>query len=78
MSRVEEQLQAALGGAVERARRPGPEEAVMDEDEVGALLARACEELRVRADARDDRLDLVATGYLESVGPVVVVRSGIQ
>ena len=34
---VEEQLQAALGGAVERARRPGPEQAVVDEHEVGVL-----------------------------------------
>jgi hypothetical protein len=76
--RVEEQLQAALGGAVERARRAGPEEAVMDEDEVGVLLARACEEGRVRADARDHRLDLLASGYLQSVGPVVVVGRRIQ
>ena len=75
---VEEQLQAALGGAVEGARRPGPEEAVVDEDEVGPFLARACEELGVGADARHDRLDLLASGYLQSVGPVVVVCVGSQ
>ena len=49
---VEEQLQAALGGPVQRARRPGPEEAVVDEHEVGALLARAGEQLGIRRDAR--------------------------
>jgi hypothetical protein len=38
---VEEDLQPALGGAVERTRRPGPEQAVVDEHEAGALLARA-------------------------------------
>jgi hypothetical protein len=76
--RVEEQLQAALGGAVERSRRAGPEQAVMDEHEVRVLFTRAREELGIRAHARDYRLDLLASGYLQSVGPVVVVRSGIQ
>ena len=75
---VEEQLQAALGGAVERARRPGPEEPVVDEHEVGALLARASEQLDIRRDAGYHGLDLLASGYLQSVGPVVVVRGGIQ
>jgi hypothetical protein len=50
----------------------------MDQHEVGALLARAGEELGVRADAGHDGLDLLASGYLQSVGPVVVVRGGIQ
>src|SRR5437016_5020282 len=59
-------------------RRPGPEEGVVDEDEVGPFLARACEELGVGADARHDRLDLLASGYLQSVGPVVVVCVGSQ
>ena len=38
--------------------------AVVDEDEVGALLARAGEQLGVGADAGHDGIDLVATGYL--------------
>ena len=38
---VEERLQARLGGAVERSRRARPEQAVVHEHEVRALLARA-------------------------------------
>jgi hypothetical protein len=45
---VEEQLQAALRGTVQRARRTGPEEPVVDEHEVRALLARAGEQLDIR------------------------------
>jgi hypothetical protein len=75
---VEEQLQAALRGAVQRARRTGPEEPVVDEHEVRALLARAGEQLDIRRDAGHHGLDLLASGYLQSVGPVVVVGGGIQ
>ncbi len=75
---VEQQLQAALGGPVQRARRPGPEEPVVDEHEVGALLARAGEQLDICRDPGYDGLDLLPSGYLQSVGPVVVVRGGIQ
>ena len=61
---VEEQLQAPLRAGVQRPRRAGPEQAVVDEHEVGALFARAREQIRVGADARDDCLDVVPTGYL--------------
>jgi len=67
-----------LGGAVERARRAGPEQAVVDEHEVGALLARASEQVDIRRDARDDGFDLLAAGHLKSVRPVVVVRGGVE
>ena len=47
----------------------------VDEDvaQPDALLARAREALGVGADARRDRLDLVASGYLQPVGAVIVV-----
>jgi hypothetical protein len=61
---VEEELQTALGGAVERPRRSGPEQAVVDEDEVGALVARACEQLCVGAYTGNDGIDLRPSGYL--------------
>jgi hypothetical protein len=61
---IEQQLQAALGGGVERARGAGPEEPVVHQDEVGALRARTREEVGVGADSGDHRLDLVLSGYL--------------
>ena len=75
---VEEQLQAALGGRVEAARRAVPEQAVVDEDEVGALGGGALEQLDAGADAGHDRGNGLRTGDLEPVGAVVVEATGLQ
>jgi hypothetical protein len=75
---VEEQLQAPLRSLVQGPWGTRPEQAVVDEHEVDAFLARAREELGVGAHAGRHRLDLVAAGYLEPVGPVVVVGRGVK
>ena len=68
----------ALGGAVERARRAGPEQAVVDEDEVGARFARA-REVAALADTPSRWFATVVTpGNLKSVRPVVVVGGGVE
>jgi hypothetical protein len=45
---LEEDLQPALGGAVEVARRAAPEEPVVDEDEVCAHRGGPLEEFDIR------------------------------
>jgi hypothetical protein len=42
------------------------------EDEVGAELGRALEQLRAGRDAGHDGLDLVGSGYLQAVRAIVV------
>ncbi len=75
---VEQELQAALGAQVDRARPAAPQQAVVDEDQIGPDLARADEELGARAHAGHDRLDVCPTGYLEAVRAVVVEATGFQ
>jgi hypothetical protein len=75
---VEEGLQPALGRQIERPWRSRPEEAVVDDDQVGSRLARAREEVEIRADARRDGLDLGPPRDLETVRSVVLEGGGVQ
>ena len=72
MSWSKQQLQprACIGG-VERARRAAPEQAVVDEHEVGALGAAArSKSSAMRRDAGDDRAEFrVAPGTCRPLGP---------
>ena len=68
---VEEQLEPALLGDVDRAAR-APEQPVVDEDQARVERGGAVEELEPGADACDNGCNLAATGYLESVRSVVV------
>ena len=65
-----------LADGVSASGAPLPEQPVVDEDEVGAELGRPLEELGAGRDAGHDRADLLRTGYLQSVGSVVLKRRG--
>ena len=83
---VEEQPAGArLAARSSGARRAGPEQPVVHEHEVGALLARALEQLGAGGDAGHDGLDLVAARDLQAVRarsrrsrPGAAARPGVQ
>ncbi len=70
--RVEEDLQAALERGVDRAWARAPEEAVVDDEQLGILGRGALEQLDVGRDAGGDRVDLGRAWDLEAVGSVVL------
>jgi hypothetical protein len=72
---VFEQRPQALG---EHGRQPGrveiPEQAVVDQNELGALRDRPLRQLARRRDARQNGADLVRAGHLEAVRAHVLER----
>jgi hypothetical protein len=74
---VEQQLQAALELVVHWSGR-APEEAVVDQHEVGCLGCCTLEQVDRGADARDHSANLRLSGYLQAVGSIVVERRGVQ
>jgi hypothetical protein len=70
---IEQQLQPPAHGGVDPARRAVPEDPVVGEDEPGAQLGRALEQLGMGGDAGHDDVRLGRPRHLEAVGPVVAV-----
>ena len=63
-------------------RQPGrlevPEQAVVDEHELGVELDRALDQLALGGHARDDAPASARAGHLQPVGPEVVERAGLE
>jgi hypothetical protein len=64
--------------AGEDARRPLPEEAVMDQDRIRPGLPGLYEQLVAGGDARHDLADLFLAFYLQAVRTVVAAVGGVQ
>ena len=69
---LEEDLQAALEQLVDRAGTLAPEEAVVDEQQVGVLAGRQFEQLGVRRNARGQARDFGRPGHLQPVRAVIL------
>ena len=69
---VEQKLQTALERRVDRAHARPPEEAVVDDQELGAGVGRAFEGLRVGGYRRDEPARLCRARDLQAVDAVVL------
>src|SRR4051794_16129909 len=76
--RVEERLKSPAHPPVDHARLVVPEQAVMDDHELGACGGRTLEELERGRDGADDPRDLLGADDLEALRAEVPERAEVE
>ncbi len=75
---VEQELETVLEERVDRAHARVPDEAVVDDEQLGVLAGGELEQGRICRDARGDGVHAVRAGHLQTVDAVVLEACRVQ